>query len=395
MKNSIFCSKNLIKYLIIVGLVYAILKMIPSEQLSNKDLILIMIITVLGLFSLDCMFLSQKKEDFDNSEGDDDDDDNEDSFANVASKQQAASKQASPNAMQSQQAAQRAKMQQQSFMQQRMNELQQPNMPAMPAMQGRQMQGNMPAVPAMQGGQMQGGQMQGGQMQGGQMQGGQMQGGNMAAMMGGQMQVGQMQGGNMPAMMGGQMQSNMQSNMMQTKAPLDANVIASTPKEVRDPLAATPLDAGMPLTQPANYIPDPKNSKCAPSPCAAEVEALKKQLEAQINVLKDQLQTSAQQKVNNDFRYNELPLEMYVPIGDKVANKWSTDNAYSMLNTNQWQVPMPRPPVCINTEPCKVCPTDEGAYGPVPSIPLTKFDTSRVISDTKINRQWANDQRAA
>jgi hypothetical protein len=54
---------------------------------------------------------------------------------------------------------------------------------------------------------------------------------------------------------------------------------------------------------------------------------------------------------------NELPTDFYSPIGDKVSNNWSKD--YSILDTSKWTVPMPRPPVCINSQPCKVCPSSE------------------------------------
>ena len=126
--------------------------------------------------------------------------------------------------------------------------------------------------------------------------------------------------------------------------------------------------------------------------CSAEIEDMKKQLEAQISELKNQLQINSQKNITNDFRYNELPTNMFVPIGDKVANDWATDNEYNILNSAQWQVPMPRPPVCINTQPCKVCPTEESAYGP---LPLKNWDSARKISDTKINQGWTNNMLSA
>lgn len=324
MKNSVFCNKNLIKYLIIVGLVYAILKMIPSEQMSNKDLMLIMIIIVLGLFSLDCAFLVQYKENFNNHDTEEFTDEDIEEFEEDTEEFADVPAKASPKkALKQSDSSNNA-----------------------PKGKGKADNTDTSDATAPKG-------------------------------------------------------------KGKRKAPVDAadasdaNVIKGTRKDIRDPTAAIALNAGESLNVPANYTPNRKptptptvnpQGKCAPSPCAAEVEALKKQLEAQINTLKDQLQTSSQQKVNNDFRYNELPLEMYVPLGDKVANQWSTDNAYAMLNTNQWQVPMPRPPVCINTEPCKVCPSDEGNYG---QVPLTKFDSSRKITNTNINRGWANDQQSS
>jgi hypothetical protein len=95
-------------------------------------------------------------------------------------------------------------------------------------------------------------------------------------------------------------------------------------------------------------------------------------------------------KETNDFKYNELPDEFYNPIGNKIANEWASDNEYNLLNTNKWQVPMPRPPVCINTAPCKVCPSDGTNFLPVN---LKNWDEARTISDTTINQKWAKDKK--
>lgn len=88
-----------------------------------------------------------------------------------------------------------------------------------------------------------------------------------------------------------------------------------------------------------------------------------------------------------DHKYDELPSEFYSPMGGDVANKW--DNNYTLLDTNRWQVPMPRPPVCINTAPCKVCPTESGYF---PVVTTKEWDQSRKVTDTKINKDWANAQ---
>jgi len=88
---------------------------------------------------------------------------------------------------------------------------------------------------------------------------------------------------------------------------------------------------------------------------------------------------------NNDNMYNELPPEYYSPIGDK-TNEWNDE--YTLLNTNKWNVPMPRPPVCINTTPCKVCPTASSDY----PVNLKEWDDSRTITSTKINKDWVNNQ---
>ena len=94
-------------------------------------------------------------------------------------------------------------------------------------------------------------------------------------------------------------------------------------------------------------------------------------------------------QVNNDREYSELPSDFYNPIGDKIANDW--DNDYTILNTNKWQVPMPRPPVCINTTPCKVCPSDESNY----PVNLKHWDDSRNITGGgTINKKWIENQKA-
>ena len=89
----------------------------------------------------------------------------------------------------------------------------------------------------------------------------------------------------------------------------------------------------------------------------------------------------------SDHKYNELPSEFYSPMGGNIANNW--DNQYTILDTNRWQVPMPRPPVCINTAPCKVCPSESGYF---PVVTTKDWDQSRKVSDTKINKDWANAQ---
>jgi len=88
-----------------------------------------------------------------------------------------------------------------------------------------------------------------------------------------------------------------------------------------------------------------------------------------------------------DHKFDELPSEFYSPMGGDIANKW--DNNYTLLDTNRWQVPMPRPPVCINTAPCKVCPTESGYF---PVVTTKEWDQSRKVTDTKINKEWANAQ---
>jgi hypothetical protein len=89
--------------------------------------------------------------------------------------------------------------------------------------------------------------------------------------------------------------------------------------------------------------------------------------------------------LSNDSIYNELDEDLSKPIGGNISNKW--ESQYSILNTNKWKVPMARPPVCVNTTPCQVCPTTESGY-----VDLASWDTSRVLSSTNINKNWADSQ---
>jgi len=94
-------------------------------------------------------------------------------------------------------------------------------------------------------------------------------------------------------------------------------------------------------------------------------------------------------KSKNDRDYSELPSDFYTPIGQQVPNDWTSE--YTILNTNKWQVPMPRPPVCINTQPCKVCPSDSSNY----PVNLKQWDDSRYVTGGRVNKKWAEDQNSA
>ena len=60
MNNSLFSTKDMVKYLIVSGLIYAILKMLPSTQLADKDLILLLAIITVGFICLDCLFVKKQ-----------------------------------------------------------------------------------------------------------------------------------------------------------------------------------------------------------------------------------------------------------------------------------------------------------------------------------------------
>ncbi len=113
----------------------------------------------------------------------------------------------------------------------------------------------------------------------------------------------------------------------------------------------------------------------------ASLETLKKEGKAKIRVQDG--------KVKHDREYSELPSDFYTPIGQQVPNDWTSE--YTILNTNKWQVPMPRPPVCINTQPCKVCPSDTSNY----PVNLKQWDDSRYVTGGRINKKWADDQISA
>ena len=89
--------------------------------------------------------------------------------------------------------------------------------------------------------------------------------------------------------------------------------------------------------------------------------------------------------VNSDFVYSELPSEFYTPLGKRIVTDW--ENEYNLLDSTNWQVPIQRPPVCMTTEKCKVCPKET-----YPGTTLLKdWDSSRKISDIKVNKKWASN----
>jgi hypothetical protein len=87
------------------------------------------------------------------------------------------------------------------------------------------------------------------------------------------------------------------------------------------------------------------------------------------------------------MEYNELPEDFLTPIGDGLG-KWTETGEYSLLNTDKWQVPMPRPPVCISSSrPCEPCPVATVGY----PLNLKDWNNSRKVTNIEINKKWAND----
>jgi hypothetical protein len=86
-----------------------------------------------------------------------------------------------------------------------------------------------------------------------------------------------------------------------------------------------------------------------------------------------------------EYSFGNLPPEMYKPLNNSDLNKWD-EQGYTMLNTDKWQPPTVRPPVCINTSPCKVCPDTNNTY----PVPLAQWENSRKVSNIEISKEWAN-----
>ena len=86
-----------------------------------------------------------------------------------------------------------------------------------------------------------------------------------------------------------------------------------------------------------------------------------------------------------EYSFGNIPPEMYKPLNNSDLNKWD-EQGYTMLNTDKWQPPTVRPPVCINTSPCKVCPDTNNTY----PVPLAQWENSRKVSNIEISKEWAN-----
>lgn len=86
-----------------------------------------------------------------------------------------------------------------------------------------------------------------------------------------------------------------------------------------------------------------------------------------------------------EYSFGNIPLEIYKPSNNSNLNKWD-EEGYTMLNTDKWQLPTIRPPVCINTTPCKVCPDTNNTY----PVPVAQWDNSRKVSNIEISKEWAN-----
>ena len=110
--------------------------------------------------------------------------------------------------------------------------------------------------------------------------------------------------------------------------------------------------------------------------------------ETKTNKAKESKTLHEEEELNNAMKYSERPTKSYKPIGEGI-NEWKDE--YTILNTDKWQVPMTRPPVCISSGNCKVCPTNTDGY----PVSLKNWDNSRRVTDMTINKKWASDLKSS
>ena len=95
----------------------------------------------------------------------------------------------------------------------------------------------------------------------------------------------------------------------------------------------------------------------------------------------------------SDMNKSELPMDMYIPKGEHIDNKWS--NEFTILNTDKWTVPMARPPVCIDSTPKDIMPMGTSGY----PMHLKYYDQARYVSTSakmeKAKHELENDNKPA
>jgi hypothetical protein len=308
MKHFLFSTNDVVKYLIISGLVYSILKLIPSQQLATKDLIVIMFIIIVGFTSVDCMFFKKHTEDFTNDENPFNLNLNIEEILNNKLIQQQQTQQQTTDV---------AKLLS--------------NLRNKTTVSETQNQGKSACS----------------------------------------LEVEKIKRQFEDEINSLKVQLQVKTTQMPTSNEMLNRYFESLINDV--------VDKGL------LNADDVENIKVKVRSKLMTMEEVIKSLEIIKKEGKPKTQ-NASGTVNDDRKYNELPSDYFNPIGDKIANEW--DNEYTILNTNKWQVPMPRPPVCINTTPCQVCPTDSSSS----FVGLKDWDNSRYVTDNKINKKWAQDQ---
>ena len=299
MEKSLFSTKDIVKYLIVMGLIYSILKMIPSQQIADKDLILIMVIITVGVVSIDCMFFKKII-----SEG----------FNNISFE----------------------------------------NVPVLDDNSDIQTERPIPEVVTEKP----------------------------IPEVVTERPITEIKVG--CALEVDKVKRQLEDKIEALKVQLQTK---SNQPDSNDKIATRYFKALITELVEKGIIDttDVENIKLKTRSKLLTIEEVISSLE-NIKVEGKTRVNKVNRENNDDTIYNELPSDFSIPIGDKIANEW--DNEYTILNTNKWQVPMTRPPICINNTPCNVCPTDSSSS----YINLKQWNDSRYVTSNKVNKKWAQDQ---
>lgn len=90
----------------------------------------------------------------------------------------------------------------------------------------------------------------------------------------------------------------------------------------------------------------------------------------------------------NDFRFSDLPMEAYKPMGEGVS-EWDEGEQFTQLNTTKWKPFEKDPETCTNTAPCKECTISHSAVEQ--HVRTRDWDGSRKVSDYKLNKAFLAD----
>ena len=373
MKDSLFSTNDIVKYLVVAGLVYTILKMIPSIQMSNKDLILVLAIITIGFIMIDCtMFRNPKQE---KREGFAQAAKEEDPFAldlnidiDALLKKKMEMQIAKAAAAKPKDEARRPKDEA------RRPKAVTPRSEAVtPRLGERRTKTGSPrsgaATPKSKERRPKAGSPRSEMKEGRQKD----KSSKVASKTGCVMEV-------------NKVKKDLENQINKLKVQLNSRMIPNANGKIAakyfESLLKDLNEKGVLDASDIENIQLKMRSKLLTvEEVISSLEMLKKEGKSKVR--------SKDGKVKDDRVYSELPSDFYSPLGDKIANEW--DNDYTILNTNKWQVPMPRPPVCINTAPCKVCPTDSSNY----PVNLKQWDDSRYVTQSKINKKWSDDQARA
>jgi hypothetical protein len=397
MKDSLFSTKDIVKYLVVAGLVYTILKMIPSIQMSNKDLILVLAIITIGFIMIDCtMFRNPKqkrKEGFAQAAKEEDPfalDLNIDIEALLKKKmemQMAKAEAAKPKASTPKSEASTPKSEASTPKSESTTPKSEASTPKSEAATPK----SEAASPKSKERKSKSGSRK---SKSASPKSGSRKSKSASPKSGSRKSKSEMKEGKRKdksskvgcAMEVDKVKKDLENQINKLKVQLNSRMITNTNGKIAAKYFESLLnelnDKGVLDARDIENIQLKMRSKLLTvEEVISSLELLKKEGKSKVR--------SVDGKVKDDRVYNELPSDFYSPLGDKISNEW--DNDYTILNTNKWQVPMPRPPVCINTAPCKVCPSDSSNY----PVNLKQWDDSRYVTQSKINKKWSDDQARA